>query len=122
MRPAVHVDDAETVRPADVENEYALKIAHLDEFEAVRRSDLTRTRRRLAPRVRSVPLEIGLPILVQRAGPGLEGNVVHCQIGGETARPRCDDASRIACQLPPALAYPMSLFTRKRSKIDASIR
>ena len=52
MRAAVHVDRAERVRAADVEDVEPLELRHLDELDAVRRQELARDARRLAARVR----------------------------------------------------------------------
>src|SRR5882672_10193937 len=82
MRAAVHVDDAEGVRPADVEDVEALDLGQLDELDAVGREELPRGARRLAARVR---LElVHLPRVVERARPRLERH------GVERGNRRCD--------------------------------
>src|SRR6266404_5368224 len=71
MRTAIHVNGAERVRTADIENEESLEIRHVDEFHTIRSQELTRSAGWLAScvRLKSIP-----PIFVQPASPGLEGN------------------------------------------------
>src|SRR6185503_10095046 len=58
MRASIHIDDAETVRPADIEDEHPLKVTHLDKLEPVRRTDLARAGRRFASRMRRIAFEV----------------------------------------------------------------
>ena len=95
MRAAVHVDRAEGVRPADVEDVDALGLGHVDEFHAVRRDELARSARRLAARMRLVALEVRLPGRMQRAGPWLEGHRFERDVVRQmTVRARAIDALR----------------------------
>src|SRR5688572_6561904 len=74
VRATVHVDGAERVRPADIEDIDALQLGGLDELRAVRREELTGHSRRLAARVR---LELVLLTLgEQRLRPWLERHLV----------------------------------------------
>ena len=84
MRAAVHVDRAEGVRAADVEDVDALQLGQLDELDAVRREELPRDARRLAPRVR---LElVALTICEERLRPRLERSVFQARAdSGSTA-------------------------------------
>ena len=59
---AVHVDRAEGMRAADVEDVGHLLVRELDEFGSVRRQPLARPARRLAARVR---LELVSPAIVR---------------------------------------------------------
>src|SRR5262245_23851121 len=122
MRTTIHVDDAKTVRPADIEDEHALKIAHLDNLETVSCPNLTWTRRGLAAGVWRIPLEVRLTVLVQGPRPGLKRNIHKFQIRREGRRSRCDDTFRIAGQLRSSLAYPMSFFTWWCTQVHTSIR
>src|SRR5690606_8728530 len=74
MRASVHVDGAEGVRAADVENVEALLLGQLDELDAVRRQELARGPGRLAAGMR---LElVNLASVVERLRPRLERHLV----------------------------------------------
>src|SRR5437016_5958946 len=88
MRASIHIDDPKTIRASNVENKQALKIAQFDNFETVSGSHLTRTRRRLASRMRRVTFEVRLAIVVQLASLGLKWNIGHREIRRQSARPR----------------------------------
>ena len=120
-RAIVHIDNAEAVRPADVENEHLVHLLHFKNLETIGRTYLPRTWRRLAAGVRCIPLEAGLAIFVERSGPGLEWDVRQFEICRESSWPCRDDTFGIARQLCPALPDPVSFLPRGRSEIDASI-
>src|SRR5215216_6200461 len=74
MGAAIHVDRAEGVRPADVENIDLLLVRQLDELDAVWRLELAGDARRLAARVR---LElVDLAIGEQRTRPWLDRQLI----------------------------------------------
>jgi hypothetical protein len=60
MRTAIHINDAETIRPADIKDDDPLKVLELHNLKSVCRPHLTRTGIRLATRVRRVALKTDL--------------------------------------------------------------
>ena len=74
MRAPVHVDGAEGVRPADVEDVEPLLVGHLEELDAVGRLELTRHPRRLAAGVRLQLVLLALD--EERASPRLPRHLV----------------------------------------------
>src|SRR5438445_715805 len=118
MRPAVHVDRAERVRPADIENVDAFGLGDIDEFNAVWRDEFARPARRFAPRMRLVTLEVGLTRGVQRPRPGLEGHVLELDVVRQmTYRVRAVDALRVQGQLHDAWRRPDAFFAGRRTEI-----
>jgi hypothetical protein len=82
MRAAVHIDGAEGVRPADVEDVHSLLFGLVEELHTVRRYELPRTSRSLASRVRFVALERKFTRFVQCASPRLKRNVFDLDVVG----------------------------------------
>src|SRR5215204_5794402 len=79
MRATVHVDGAERVRPAHIEDEDTLLIRVLNELRAVRRKELTGHPGGFATRMR---LElVFLTVVEQRLRPRLERHLVARQRG-----------------------------------------
>jgi hypothetical protein len=98
MRPAIHIDDAECVRSADIKDEHALKIRQLDKLDAIRRQELTRPTGRLATCVR---LELILPAILRDAFcPGLiwhlDGRAIRIRQVRDPANPQSRLARRLA--------------------------
>src|SRR5215510_10582737 len=115
MRASVHVDGAERVWSADVEDVNTFRLRHVHEFHAVRRDELARTAGRLAARVRLVALEVGLTRGVQRARPRLERHGLERDVVGQmTGRISAVDALRVERQLDDAGGCPEARFTRWR--------
>src|SRR5580765_3058033 len=79
VRAPVHVDDAEGVRTAFVEDENLLELPYLDELNAVRRQKLSSDARWMTPRMR-LQL-VALTILVQRLRPRLERDLLEFEDG-----------------------------------------
>src|SRR5215216_6471208 len=74
VRASIHVDRAEGVRPADVEEVDALRVGELDEFDTVRRLKLPRDAGRMTARMR---LEfVDLAVLEHLARPRLERQLI----------------------------------------------
>ena len=115
VRPSVHVDGAERVRAADVEDVDALGFGQLDELHAVGRQELPRRPRRLAPRVR---LELVLlPIVVHRLGPRLKRHGRRRGNGIEDAEDRQPHAlvgHRLAGESRPARRVARRRLRRRR--------
>src|SRR5262245_46550226 len=118
MRPAVHIDDVEAMRAADVDHIDPLLFRYVQNFEFVGGGPETRTRSRLAARVGLVLQKVGVPIVQKNSGPWLEWDIIDvdwcCQ-----RRTRLV-AARIDRQSPAASPY--SFFTWRRIQVYSPVR
>src|SRR5690606_1881318 len=112
VRTPVHVDRAERVRTADIEDVDSLLLGQIDELDAVRRQELPRGAGRLAARVRFELMD--LAVVVKRLRPRLERHlfVIRDRIGNtEERRPYALLLRRPAAEQDAAV-----LRARRRSR------
>src|SRR2546421_7267697 len=84
MGPAIHINDAEGMGPADIKDIHFLEFRHVHEIDAIRRLKLTRDSGSVTSRMR-LQL-VNLAILIKRFRPRLERNRIHRSQSGTPAK------------------------------------
>ena len=81
MRPSIHVNDSERLRPVFIEDVNGFCFGDIDKLCAARSDELARPARRLATGMRLE--QVRFAILIQSSCPGLERNLALLRFAGE---------------------------------------
>src|SRR5436309_6544670 len=83
MCATIHVNQTETMSPADIENDHTLYFGQFNDLDPIGGSDLSWTGVRFTPSVGRIPFVVGSPIFEQRPRPGLKRDLLDLAVVGQ---------------------------------------
>src|SRR4051812_18749820 len=111
MFASIHIDGAERMRSADIQNIDTLHFRHLDDFEAVRRYKFPGSSRGFAAGVRLKAQRLRMPFIDHSASPVLQRYIFDVDPGVQ----RRTWFIAFGIDHQPSIALPDALFTRSGS-------